>query len=322
MKKIIIFLMTLALCLTFSFPVFADEEDEPESETTTQEQTTVDSSQPRLMITDYELSSDSLSPSETSELKITFKNFSSSKAVNNIKLSISDESGDISATGMPTKYVNCIYAGSTYVWTVELTASKIAKTGEHKLSVTAEYEDKYYNAYSSGDVISLNIRQTPDVAYNGIQLPSKLVQGDTQSITVKLMNTGKTVLRNCRVDFKIDGLSTSGALFIGEIPEAESKEGTANLRVDKDALGEVKGTATVYYEDEFGETFTQTADISTVIEKKVEVAEKPEEEKKENKNPLWWLFLAGGLAAGGAAGFAIPTAVRSKKQRKEDELRL
>lgn len=321
MKKILIFIIALILCLSFSFAVFADEE-EHESETVTEEETTIDASQPRLMITDYELSSDSLSPSETSELKITFKNFSSSKAVNNIKLSISDESGDISAGGMPTKYVNCIYAGSTYVWTVELTASKIAKTGEHKLSVTAEYEDKYFNAYSSGDVISLNITQTADAEYNGIQLPAKLVQGDTQSVTVKLMNTGKTVLKNCKVDFKINGLSSSGALFIGEIPEGESKEGTINLRVSKDVLGEVKGTATIYYEDEFGEVYTKTADISTVIEKKVEVAEKTEEKEEEKKNPLWWLFLTGGLAAGGTAGFAIPTAIRNRKQRKEDELRL
>lgn len=320
MKRILIFLMTLIFCLSFSVTVFADgEEGEPENAAV--QETTADASQPRVMVTDYKLSSENILPSEKSELEITVKNFSPSKAVRNVKLSITEESGDIKIEGMPTKYVERIYAGSTYVWKLTLTASKTAGIGEHKLTVSAEYEDKYFNAYSSSDMISVNVMQTAGLDYDGIKLPAKVVQGETQSVSVKLMNTGKAVLRNCRVDFKIDGLESGGTLFIGEIPAGESKEGNANLRVSQDSLGEVKGKATIYYEDELGESYSKSAELSTVIEKKVEVAETPAEEE-ENKNPLWWLFLAAGMAAGGAAGFAVPTIIHSRKQRKEDELRL
>ena len=85
-------------------------------------------------------------------------------------------------------------------------------------------------------------------------------------------------------------------------------------------MGEVKGTITVTYEDTFGNEYTLTHDVKTVIEKKVIKAEKKEEE--ERKNPLWWLFLLGGLVVGGGLGFGIPFAINSRKQRLKDEERL
>ncbi len=82
----------------------------------------------------------------------------------------------------------------------------------------------------------------------------------------------------------------------------------------------LKGTVTISYEDEFGKAYSEKVDVSTAIEEKKEVAE--EKRKDEQNNPLWWLFLIAGIAAGGALGFGIPAIIRSNKQRKEDERRL
>ena len=46
------------------------------------------------------------------------------------------------------------------------------------------------------------------------------------------------------------------------------------------------------------------------------------EEEKEKKNPQWWIFVIIGAVSGGTLGFAVPAFIRSKKQQKEDELRL
>ena len=110
-------------------------------------------------------------------------------------------------------------------------------------------------------------------------------------------------------------------LFIGEIPAGESAAGSTNLRVSSEKLGDVKGTVTISYEDEFGKAYSKTVDVSTVIEEKKEVADEKEKEE-EKKNPLWWLFLIIGIAAGSGIGFGIPAIIRSNKQRKEDEKRL
>ncbi len=321
MKKIFILIIVI-LCFSFSITAYAEEVPEAVPETVTEEVTTTqDASQPRLMVSSYAFGADSLSPDTENELKVVIKNYSHSKAVSNIKLSVLDESGDIKAKGTGTQYVDRIYAGSTYTWKISLSVSKIAQTGEHKLTVSMEYEDKYYTAYSASDTLSVNVKQTVDMDYNALELPVKVTQGDTVTVSPNVINTGKSTIRNCKVTFDIDGIESGGALFVGEIPAGESKNASANLRVGTDVLGEVKGTATIVYEDEFGESYKKTADISTLIEEKVEIPEE-EVQEEEKKNNLWWLFVIIGAAAGGALGFGIPTAIRAKKQRKEDEMRL
>lgn len=326
MKRTLLFILSFIICISFAFQAFAGAEEELAAQSGTiqdapQPEETQDASQPRLMVTSYKIDGDSLSPQKESEIQISIKNQSGTKAVSNIKLSILDETGDIKAKGMGTEYVERINAKKTYTWKVPVVVSKKATTGEHHLSVTMEYEDKYYTQYTASDVLTVNVKQSVGMDFDSLTLPVKVHQGDTQTVTPNIINTGKSTIRNCKIDFSVEGLDSGGTLFIGEIPAGESKNGSANLRVSEDVLGEIKGTATIYYEDEFGESYEKTVDLSTNIEKKIPV-EETQEEEKENNNNLWWVFVLAGLAAGGALGFGIPVAVRAKKQRDEDDKRL
>lgn len=279
------------------------------------------SSQPRVMVTNYFVKGGCIEPSKTTDLEITFKNYNKSTAVSNVKLSILDESGELETEGMPSIYVDKIGANGAYVWKVSLKALNTAQIGEHKLSVSCEYEDSKFQTYSASDIVIVNVKQSVSLDYSGLELSPKSVQGDTQTVSVTMMNTGKTALSNCKVDFDIKGLTSGGTLFIGEIPAGESKEGSVNLRVSEELLGETSGTATISYDDAYGETHTETVNLSTIIEERIELTEEDDEEKK-SKYPLWWLFLILGLAFGGGVGCAVPISIQKSKERKEDELRL
>ena len=307
MKKIIIFIFCFLFMLSPAL-AFAEEN--------------TDFSAPRLMVTGYELSEESLSPEKTAVLKVTFKNYSSKKAIYNIKLSLFDPSGEIITTGMPTKYVNAVYAGSTYVWEIELKAVNTASIGQHDLQITAEYEDKNYSSYSSSDTLRIDVKQSVKLSYSGAVLPKKAIQGDTQTVTVDLMNTGKSTIYNCTLDFNIEGMQSGGSVFVGNIEPATNAQGSANLRVDSNTLGEVTGKITISYEDDYGKEYKETVDVSTVIEEKVEQISELTNKEDENKNPLWWLFILIGLTAGGSIGFGVPWFINDRKQRKEDDLRL
>ncbi len=319
MKKLFALVLICFFCVSAAIPVYAQDEDIQETQMqTVSEEETQNASQPRLMVSSYD--SSVLTPSEDHTVKITFKNFSKDKSVYNIKLSAIDESGDIRADGVGTKYVDKIKAGGTYEWSLPVTVAKTAVSGEHKLSVTAEYEDEYYTPFTTSDTIAVTVAQSVGLAYDGVILPQKVTQGETASITVNFMNTGKSVVRNCSIKFDVEGLQTGGVLFAGEIPAGSNTEVSANFSVSKDMLGEVSGTATISYEDELGGQYSETVDLSTVIEEPPDETKKEEEEK--SKYPLWWLFLIVGIAAGGAVGFAVPTVLHSRKQRLEDEKRL
>lgn len=315
MKKLIALLLCLIFVLT-PISVFATDGE------TTEKETVIDNSTPRFMVTSYKVVNDSISPDSKTELQITFKNYSSTKALYNIKLSLSDPSGEILTTGMPTKFVKSVSAGYTYIWTVEVMATNTATIGQHDLQVSAEYEDKNYNSYSSNDTVRVNVRQPVELSYNGAILPKKVIQGNIQTVAVELVNTGKSTIYNCTLEFQVDKMQTGGSTFVGNIDPATSGTGTVNLRIDDDALGEVTGKITIKYEDDYGEKYEEIVDVSTVIEEKVEQLTTDEDNEKEKKNSLWWLFLTLGLVVGGTLGFGIPWYINDKKQRKEDDLRL
>lgn len=316
MKKLISLVVCVFCIFTFSFPVMATETEENESTTS------IDESTPRLMVTSYSLDTEYLVPGEKAVLKIVFKNTNTKKGISNIKLSLAEESGEVNPVGMGTTYVKSISAGGTYTWSVELLATHTSTIGEHKLTVSAEYEDSNYRTYSSADTIRLKINQSAKLKYDGVVLPKKVVQGETQTVSVNLMNTGKSAIYNCTIDFDVEHMPSGSSVFVGNIDPAQSAMGNVNLRVNSDFVGEVAGKATITYEDGYGEEYVESVDVSTVIEEKVEAAEKTEEDEPDKQNPLWWLFILIGMAFGGMLGFGVPWYIRDRKQRKEDDLRL
>ncbi|MGN0532405.1 MAG: hypothetical protein ACI4IN_06385 [Eubacterium sp.] len=308
MKKIITIILAMIMCFGFSLTAYAEEKE-----------TTQDASSPRLMVTDFKVDGGSLKSNKKSTVTITLKNYSKTKYIKNIKLSVTEDSGDIKPVGTGNKFVDVIYAGSTYTWEVELTASPTAQIGEHAITVSSEYEDKYYGSYSGSDVIRINVKQTVGLDYSGVQLPVKVYPDDTTTMEISILNTGKSNIRNCKIDFDIKGLESGGTTFVGEIPAGEQGSASANLRVGKE-LGDTEGTVTITYEDEFGKSYKKKHKVSTkIVEKPVE----PEtEEEEQAKYPLWWAFLLGGIVFGGGVGCAIPIAIYNNKQRREDEMRL
>lgn len=321
MKRISAILLAFLLCTIAAFPAFAADDYEAPTESETQTEEKQNTSQPRFMVTAYDTGGN-ITPSGKSTLKVTIKNQSKDKKIQNIKLAASEDSGEIIISGTGTQYVQSVKAGGTYTWNLEITATKAAQAGIHKIAIASEYEDEYGTSYSASDSLPITVSQPAELDFSSAQLPASVYQGDTQTLALNLMNTGKGKISNCKIDFESDSMNSGGTVFIGDIAAGESKSANLNLRIAADKLGNATGTIKIYCENELGESVEKTAEISTSIEEKPQETNTSETEKKEKKNPLWWLFDLCGAAAGGLCGWGIPTAIRARKQRKEDELRL
>lgn len=321
MKRISAILLAFLLCTIAAFPAFAADDYEAPTESETQTEEKQNTSQPRFMVTAYDTGGN-ITPSGKSTLKVTIKNQSKDKKIQNIKLAASEDSGEIIISGTGTQYLQSVKAGGTYTWNLEITATKAAQAGIHKIAIASEYEDEYGTSYSASDSLPITVSQPAELDFSSAQLPASVYQGDTQTLALNLMNTGKGKISNCKIDFESDSMNSGGTVFIGDIAAGESKSANLNLRIAADKLGNATGTIKIYCENELGESVEKTAEISTSIEEKPQETNTSETEKKEKKNPLWWLFALCGAAAGGLCGWGIPTAIRARKQRKEDELRL
>lgn len=292
-----------------------------EAKKPTKKKTTQNASRPQLIVTSYSLDGKYVSPSKSANLSVILKNESKDKFIKNLKLTISEEKNDIKFK-RETFFVDEIKPKGTYTLNIKLTAAKTAEIGEHKLVLASTYEDKYFTSFESSDNVLINVKQKTALDYDGIILPKKLTQDDTATMEVNLMNTGKSAIRNAKISFDIDGLETGGVLFIGMIKAGESKTGSANFQVSSSKLGDVKGTATLSYEDDFGKSYSESISLSSTIIKKKAVKSDSDMDKKKSKFSLWWLFLLIGLAIGGGVGAIIPISINQSKKRKEDDLRL
>ncbi len=281
---------------------------------------TPEGSLPRAMVTDYGVESGCVIPGESRTVTVKIKNTSSSKAMKSIKLSIAEASGELIFEGTGSIFIKSIGANCEYEWKIPVTAANTAKSGEHEVAVTAEYESDDGTVSTSTDTIRISVRQPASLEYSGAALPTKLVQGDASSISVTFMNTGKSVIYNCIMRFDVEKINTGGSVLVGTIEPGESKNGSVTVLPDSDALGEISGTLLISYEDDNGQKFEESVAVSSVIREKVTLASSGE--KEEEKSSPWWLFLLIGTALGGGIGTGISLILKKRKERKEDEKRL
>ncbi len=277
-----------------------------------------DQSQIRIMVTSYSVSDGFLTPGTEGSVTVKFKNMHKTKTATNMVVSVFEDSDEIRPADMGTKYIESLKAGETYTWTVPLETVHTAQMGEHKLTFNADFESENGGGGSANAVLRVKVRQPAELEYEGALLPVKVVQTETVTLNINLMNTGKSTLYNCKIKCDIEGLKTATSTFVGEIPSGENKVASPNLRVDAEKTGKVEGKITITYEDSFGNEYSFEEEVSTNIEKKVVKAD-TEEKEKEKSNPLWWLFLVLGLAVGGGTGFGIPQAIRSYRERRHDD---
>ena len=329
MKKAFISVFAVIMLFALSLTAFAvdetkaDTKTEPQSEAQSAakvEETTQDMSAVRLIVTDFTVENDCVVPGEKAAVSITVKNTNSAKAVRNAIFTLTDGEKQLVPDGMGNVYVD--YFEGSYTWETALTAVNTANEGRHELTLTVQYEDRYYSPYSEIFTLYADVKQPVSLDFSGLNLPAKVQQTTTVTVAPEIMNTGKGEISNIKIDTEIDGLTTGGTCFIGNLAAGESKSGNINLQVSDKKLGKTEGKITISYEDCYGKAYSQEVDISTNIIEKIEVAATGEDEKTFADIIPWWVFLAGGALVGGGIGCAIPIAVYSKKQREADEKRL
>ena len=328
-KTVLILLCALLLSAAFVPCAFAAEKpgsEKPETaaaavhQTSAPEPETQNMSAVKLMITGFELENNFVVPGKKSKLKITIKNTNAYKSARNIKLSIKDAENRLVPDGMGTEYISYIGEGAEYVWETSVSALKTASEGRAYLHFEAEYEDVYYSSFASSDDIPVDIRQPVSLDIENAVLPFKVTRGEIFSQSINCINSGRGEIRNIKIKADLKGFKDGGVTFVGNLLPGENKEGVLNLDPEPEKSGEISGTLTVSYEDIYGKAYSQSFDVKTLVEEKIEITVEDEEEKP--KYPLWWAFASGGLLLGGGIGCAVPIIIHSSKQRKLDEERL
>ena len=231
------------------------------------------SSTPRVIVTGFSTSPETVHAGDTFTLTLHMQNTSKATAVKNMVFDIqaASESTDttyVAASFLPTAgsstvFVDKIAAGANKGISIELEARSDLAQKPYVINVKMNYEDESVNAYENTASVSIPVRQEARIDTSSVEVtPQSIEVGGEANVSFSLYNIGKTKLYNASVKFQADSV-TGGDTYLGNIDPGATGSVDAYLSGAAATTDDGKVKILITFEDESGE--------KTTIEKEMEL---------------------------------------------------
>jgi len=245
--------------------VYNPEEEEEE------EQTGRTASRPRIIVSNYRVDPLIVEAGREFDLHMTFTNTSSTRRVQNIKVTLLavEQTERRGAVFTPvgasnTLFFDSLMPGQSVDTTLRMFAVPDADPRTYNLEVTFDYEDDDFEEFRQISQISINVRQFMRLEADGINIPEFGSMGDTVFLEFQAINSGMVSLRNLRVFVEGDFDTTFADIFIGNLGRGNMirYDGTFSLM----SPGEQHGTVVLQGEDELGDIIEVRHDFTIFVQ--------------------------------------------------------
>ena len=231
------------------------------------------SSTPRVIVTGFSTSPETVHAGDTFTLTLHMQNTSKATAVKNMVFDIqaASESTDttyVAASFLPTAgsstvFVDKIAAGANKDISIELEARSDLAQKPYVINVKMNYEDESVNAYENTASVSIPVRQEARIDTSSVEVtPQSIEVGGEANVSFSLYKIGKTKLYNASVKFQADSV-TGGDTYLGNIDPGATGSVDAYLSGAAATTDDGKVKILITFEDESGE--------KTTIEKEMEL---------------------------------------------------
>lgn len=225
-----------------------------------------EAAQPRVMVSDYSVKEGEVVSGKEFTLTLTLSN-TASKAVKNIKLTISTENGELlPQKGAGTAYVEQIDAYSDEKLTFKMTAANGLEEKAYKLSLKTEYESSGGMGYTVDETVFIPVILEQRLSVTDIFLAENMVElGDTVEISAAINNLGEGTLYN--VSAMIDGDNLDRMMtYVGNIESGKS--GTLDALTKAVVVTEgqhTKNKMIISYEDKKGNKQESEVELEVMV---------------------------------------------------------
>ena len=287
------------------------------------EGTSSDLSTPKVILDSYTISSEKIYAGETFDITFALRNTSSSEAVQNIQVKISDtaEVGKLIPAngGSNTLYINKIGKGEVHQETISFQSAPDTEAKAYTLSLELSYEGaNNATAYTATETIAVPILQKIRVKVDDPVVYDEPFVGDSCAMYVALYNMGKSSLYNCIVDVEGDGLAMEETYFGGTVTAGSTMR--ADFSVIPSTAGQIDGFIVITYEDVYGEQMEERLPLSLYVNDYADqpmedaMMDYPIEVETQAGFPWGWVILGVVLLGAGAVVLII---LLKKKRTKE-----
>lgn len=298
--------------------------------------------QPKLIISDYDLSPSMVEAGKDFNLSFTLYNTNSENAIYNLKVTIDQtlaaapqtsgqNNANLTSDGSvftPIGRSNTFYVASLYPWEwttkyIDMNVLPNANPGSYVVNLTMEYEDYWGNQYKTQESIGIPVTQEASVNFGKVKMDD-ISMGVPNSVSVNLYNTGKDNLNTVMCRVKGDGFSVDeDERFIGNFNAGSQENFSFNLTPEKE--GKIKGKIEITYKDSTGKEHIDVKDFEKEVSQNFdqegmidpETGEMIGEDPIDNSpslmaSPFLWIGLLVLVAL-------IIALIRKKRKSKKDE---
>lgn len=298
--------------------------------------------QPKLIISDYDLSPSMVEAGKDFNLSFTLYNTNNENTIYNLKVTIDQtlaaapqtsgqNNANLTSDGSvftPIGRSNTFYVASLYPWEwttkyIDMNVLPNANPGSYVVNLTMEYEDYWGNQYKTQESIGIPVTQQASVNFGKVKMDD-ISMGVPNSVSVNLYNTGKDNLNTVMCRVKGDGFSVDeDERFIGNFNAGSQETFSFNLTPENE--GKIKGKIEITYKDSTGKDHTDVKDFEKEVSQNFdqegmidpETGEMIGEAPVDNSpslmtNPFLWIGLLVLVAL-------IIALIRKKRKSKKDE---
>ena len=251
-------------------------------------------------------------------VSLTITNPTTTQSIMDGEITVTDSTGEILMTGSNRFSVPEILPGKSEVVTIPMTVKGNATISQHTLEVKLSYSCLGKSAEWK-ESFTVPVTQAIRLEQGGVQLPTAIA-GELGDMTLPLMNMGKGELRNVLVKLEADGVLNAQSVLVGTMAAGETKQAKLTYTPSLDSVGTHSGTVTITCEDVYGNTFSQTLEVTLTVDKPIPEAElEPEEEKDKMSTGTIVLII---LCVALVVGLVVQGTILTKKIHTLEEERL
>ena len=234
------------------------------------------------------------------------------------EITLHDASGDILVSGSNRVQVKEILPGKSEVVIIPTIVKGNASISQHIIDVTFSYK-VLGTAAEHKETFTIPVTQSIRLEQGGVQLPAAIA-AELSNMTLPLMNMGKGELQNVLVKLEMDEVLDAQSVLVGTLAPGETKQAKLTFTPKLDSVGTHTGTVTITCEDAYGNAFSQTLDVTLIVDEPIPEVELQQEEEKEKMSTGTIVLII--LCVALAAGLVVQGMILTRKIHNLEEERL
>ena len=251
-------------------------------------------------------------------MSLTITNPTTTQSIMDGEITVTDASGEILMSGSNRVQVTEILPGKTETVIIPMTVKGSASISQHTLEVKLTYKVLGKDAEWK-ESFTVPVTQAIRLEQGGVQMPTAIA-GELGSMTLPLMNMGKGELQNVLVKLEMDEVLDAQSVLVGTLAPGETKQAKLTFTPKLDSVGTHTGTVTITCEDAYGNAFSQTLDVTLIVDEPIPEVELQQEEEKEKMSTGTIVLII--LCVALAAGLVVQGMILTRKIHNLEEERL